>query len=237
MRPRPLCLALSLLAAIATTAHAFTDDEVIDGFNKTVFGSEYGLPFTQGYVRKFDETVRFSIRARGFPLREAQVAAFVERIDRLIANLDAERVEEEDDANFTVYVVPRSLYAETVRRVVLDGSSGPVRGRCIVRALFNRSGIERSDAVIVGDEGDALFSRCMTEEILQGLGPLNDDASLEHSMFNDNSPFTAWRRYDRLILNMLYDDRIEIGARRGTVEPLLPEVLRDVKDRIAREGG
>ena len=232
------CFGLALLAGamLALPARAFTDADVIDGFERTVFGSEYGLPFTQAYVRKFAGPVRFHIRARGFPLRRAQVAEFVRRIDRLVANLRAVEVEDEERANFVVHVVARRRYEATVREAVLgQDSSQQVPGRCMVRALFSRSGIERSDAVIVGDEGDALFSRCMTEEILQGLGPLNDDPTLEHSMFNDASPFTSWRRFDRLIVNMLYHPRIEVGAWRWQVRSLLPDVLAEVKADIARE--
>lgn len=229
-------LVAGLLVA-GTPAHAFTDEEVVDGFLKTVFGSEYGLPFAGGYVRKFTGPVRFHIRSRDFPLRRAQVASFVERIDRLVFDLSARVVNREEDANFIVHVVPRRRYESVVRQRVLgENSTQPVPGRCMVRAVFTTDGIERSEAVIVGDEGDPLFSRCMTEEILQGLGPLNDDTSLKHSMFNDTSPFTTWRRFDRLILNMLYDPRIAPGERRWNVAPKLPAILRDVKQRIARSG-
>ena len=86
--------------------------------------------------------------------------------------------------------------------------------------------------MIVADEGEALFKRCMTEEVLQGLGPLNDDRSLNASMFNDATSFTSFRRFDRILLNMLYDRRIEIGASPKTVAPLLPQVVRDVKRRL-----
>ena len=74
----------------------------------------------------------------------------------------------------------------------------------IVRVLSRRSGILRSDAVIVSDQGHSLFQRCMIEEILQGLGPVNDDKSLVHSVFNDETSFDYFTQFDRLILNMLY---------------------------------
>ena len=38
----------------------------------------------------------------------------------------------------------------------------------MVRSIYSRSGIKRSDAVIVADQGDSQFKRCMIEEILQG---------------------------------------------------------------------
>lgn len=215
-------------------AYAYSDAVLIDGFNKTVFGSEYsGAPFGSSYVRKFSGPVRFYIRSRAGLQRKRQVTRFVRRLERLIAGLDVRVVNSERRANFVVHIVNRRDYVTTVRRDVFGSGSARVRGRCMVRSVYSRRGISRSDAVIVADEGNALFKRCMTEEILQGLGPLNDDRSLRFSMFNDNTRFTTFRRFDRLILNMLYDRRIRNGATPGEVSRLLPVVTRDVQRRIA----
>ena len=103
----------------------------------------------------------------------------------------------------------------------------------MVRSIFTRAGISRSDAVIVSDEGESLFRRCMTEEILQGLGPLNDDRSLSLSMFNDTSHFTNFRRFDRYILNMLYDPRVQNGASKKATQPVLASAYRRARLRIS----
>ena len=92
-------------------------------------------------------------------------------------------------------------------------------GKCLVRVVSTSAGISRSDAVIVADEGEFLFHRCMVEEILQGLGPVNDDRSLGESVFNDMSRHATFTDFDRHILNMLYhpadragDDQARGGA-------------------------
>ena len=230
-----LVFAAGFAVQTAAAQAAYSDESLIEGFEKTVFGSEYsGFLISGSYVRKFDGPVRFHIRADGFGQRKTQVTRFLRSLERLIRGLDVEIVAREGDANFVVYVVKRKDYAKTVRNDVFKGGNPTVRGRCMVRAVFSRKGISRSDAVIVADEGDALFKRCMTEEILQGLGPLNDDQSLKASMFNDATSFTSFRRFDRILLNMLYDKRIEIGASPKAVAPLLPQVLRDVKKRLTR---
>jgi hypothetical protein len=72
----------------------------------------------------------------------------------------------------------------------------------------------------------------MIEEILQGLGPLNDNNSLPESIFNDDSNHTSFTSFDRLILNMLYDKRIKNGARQRTVNKILPNVLADARKRF-----
>jgi hypothetical protein len=100
-----------------------------------------------------------------------------------------------------------------------------------VRVVSGRGGIKRSDAVIVADEGEFLFRRCLVEEVLQGLGPANDDATLSHSVFNDRSVHSTFTSFDRFILNMLYDPRVRPGMRKAEANSVLPAVLADIRAR------
>ncbi|MEL6947544.1 MAG: DUF2927 domain-containing protein [Pseudomonadota bacterium] len=232
-RSKVIAVAWVLLSALCAghPAHAVTDAAIIDGFQKTVFGSEYARRQT-AYVRKFVGPVRFYVRSRVGRAPVARVHQFISQLDGLISNLNPRLMPSVRFANFTVHLVNRAQYKDTVRRIVLRNPNAPVRGRCMVRSIFSRMGITRSDAVVVVDEGAALFERCMHEEILQGLGPLNDDPSLADSMFNDRSRHTEFRRFDRLILNVLYDPRIRVGASPQEVARVLPRVVRDVRRRI-----
>jgi hypothetical protein len=98
--------------------------------------------------------------------------------------------------------------------------------------ISNRNGIERSDAAIVADEGEFLFQRCMVEEILQGLGPVNDDPALAESVFNDESAASSFTSFDRHILNMLYHPLIEPGMTKAEVRRVLPQVAAEVRARL-----
>ena len=104
-----------------------------------------------------------------------------------------------------------------------------VPGLCIVRSRFGRAGIRRSEALIVSDAGEALFRRCLSEEILQGLGPLDDTALVKASVFNGASAAERPTRSDRILLEMLYDPRLSPGMDAETARPLLPRLLRDAK--------
>jgi hypothetical protein len=232
IRPvRALLLAAALLVA-PQPVRAASDAEIIRGFNLTVFGAEYSpMGFQSNYVRKFNGTVRFHIENLASRNRVPEVRAFIQSLNRSIANFRAEIVNSPARANFVVYVVDRKDYVDTVRNKVYRRAGASTPGKCLVRSVFSRSGINRSDAVIVSDEGEALFNRCKAEEILQGLGPLNEHPSLYESMFNDRTRHTSFTRFDRLILNMLYDKRIRNGATLESVQPLLPVVLRDAKRR------
>ena len=231
---RQVC-ALILAAALAFMPHparAASDAELIRGFNLTVFGAEYSpLGFQSNYIRKFNGTVRFHIVNLASRNRVPEIRAFILSLNRSIGNFRAEIVDSPARANFTVYVVDRKDYTATVRDKVYRRTTASTPGKCLVRSVFSRNGINRSDAVIVSDEGEALFDRCKVEEILQGLGPLNEHPSLTESMFNDRTRHTSFTRFDRIIVNMLYDKRIKNGATLESVQPLLPAVLRDAKRR------
>ncbi len=217
----------------STAASTYSNHSIIDGFNRTVFGAEYApFGYQSGYVRKYRSQVRFYIHARSSRDREAAVRGFALSLSKQISGLQTTVVSNPSKANFHIYVVDREDYTKTVREEVYRNSRKEVPGKCLVRSVFSRFGIIRSDAVIVSDEGEALFQRCKVEEILQGLGPLNEHHSLSASVFNDRSRHTSFTRFDRIILNMLYDPRIRVGKSRASVQDLLPLVLEDVRRRV-----
>ncbi len=222
-----------LAGTLQLPAIAASDFKIIDGFNKTVFGAEYSPYGVQSkYIRKFRGPVRFFIHNSSKKNRSRNVRAFILGLNSKIDGLKTVVVNSRTRANFNVYIVDRKDYVKTVRNSITRNQSSDAPGKCFVRTVFTPNGIIRSDAIIVSDEGENLFQRCMAEEILQGLGPLNEHTSLHESMFNDRSKHTHFTRFDRYILNMLYDPRIKIGASQAKIQKLLPIVLNDIKKRF-----
>ena len=214
--------------AIAQTA--FSDAALFDGFHRTVFGLEYDNGGQgAGLVKKFAGPVRVYVDHRAQQDRRAPVQRFVASVNRAVRGLDLRLVDSPLEANFTVYVVDRRQYAQVIQDDIYNSPRAQVRGRCMVRVLTGSTGISRAQAVIVSDEGDFLFNRCMVEEILQGLGPLNDDATLSASVFNDTSRHARFMLHDRFILNMLYHPAVEPGMSQSEVDAVLGRVLADVR--------
>jgi hypothetical protein len=210
----------------------FSDDELVDGFQKTVFGVEYGGAVAGSSVKKFEDTVKLHVVNLADKDRQREIAGFVSRLPRLVKGLDIRMARPGENPNFTVYVVDRADYVDTVRSDVLASTHGAAPGQCMVRVYPSSLGIVRSTAVIVSDEGDSLFRRCMVEEILQGLGPLNDNAALYASVFNDRSQHDRFMPFDRAVVSMLYDRRIRPGMTRTEVGTLLPRILADVRRSV-----
>lgn len=228
-----LLSAIVLTSSWTSPALAASDSELVRGFNLTVFGAEYSpMGIQSRYVRKFRGTVKFKVHNLSRKNRNSEARRFIRGLSSKIRGLKTQIVGGSGSANFNVYVVDRADYENTVRSKVYRRAGARVPGKCLVRSVFSRNGIVRSDAVIVSDEGEALFKRCLAEEILQGLGPLNEHTSLRQSMFNDRTKHTKFTKFDRYILNMLYDKRIQNGASPKSVNVVLPAVLRDVRRRL-----
>ncbi|WP_428687600.1 DUF2927 domain-containing protein [Roseibium sp.] len=224
---------LLLVSPVQAANDSFSTEELLAGFEKTVFGLEYRSWSWRPYlVKKFTTPVRFYVHNLSSRDRRKTVYRFIRDIGKQVGGLTTNVADTPSRANFEIYVVDRAQYEAVVRKDVYKSERAKVPGRCLVRVVSGRNGIKRSTAVIVSDEGEFLFKRCLVEETLQGLGPMNDDASLTHSVFNDSSRHSRFTVFDQIILNMLYDPRIKPGMSQQQTRPILPLVARDARRRV-----
>ncbi|WP_159807676.1 DUF2927 domain-containing protein [Litoreibacter roseus] len=82
-------------------------------------------------------------------------------------------------------------------------------------------------AIVRAEHPDLLRQSCYHEEIAQGLGLNNDSAVARPSIFNDDNEFALLTRHDELLLDMLYDERLPLGAN--------PTQVRQVAEVLAAE--
>jgi Protein of unknown function (DUF2927) len=212
----------------------FTDAEIIDGFFKVTFGAEFHVAGGVDRIRKYDGPVRVYFDNRAQPDRSPQVNAAVADIRARIRDLDIAMTAKREDAQIVVSLVRDRDLALAIRTLY-----GIDRARRIQRSLepqclsgFRKdenSRILRSDVLIVADAGDFVFYDCIYEELLQSLGPINDDTTVPWTMFNDEVQMGFFDRYDQYLLNILYDPRIKPGMTRAQVEALLPAILPQVR--------
>jgi hypothetical protein len=217
----------------------FTDKEIVDGFFKVTFGAEFQVAGRTDRIRKFAAPVRIYIDNRAWPDRRSQVTAVIDDIRSRIRNLDMAVTANRSEANVVVSLVRdrdlgrtiRSLYGiERARRI-----QSSLQPQCL--SGFRKDDeyrITYADVIIVADAGDFIFYDCIYEELLQALGPINDDSTLPWSMFNDNVQLGFFDIYDQYILNILYHPRIRPGMSRAEVEAELPAVLPEVRTWVAK---
>jgi hypothetical protein len=218
----------------ATERKNFTDAEIVDGFFKVTFGAEFHVAGGVDRIRKYDGPVRVFVDNRAQPDRSPGVAAVVDDIRKRIRDFDIAMTGKREDAQIVVSLVRDRDLAHAIRSLY-----GIDRARRIQRSLepqclsgFRKdenSRILHSDVLIVADAGEFVFYDCIYEELLQSLGPINDDTTVPWTMFNDDVQMGFFDLYDQYLLNILYDPRIRPGMSRSQVEALLPEVLPQVR--------
>jgi len=222
----------------ATERLTFNDDEIKDGFFKIAFSAELQLDARVEKIRKFDGPVRIFVDGDASPDRRAAITAIVDDIRAHVDHLDLAMTDAREAANFTVILVTDRKLARTIRT-----RYGNSQAKQIERSLNPQclSGIgkdktyriRRAEAILPVDAGDFTFYDCAYEELLQGLGAINDDSSVPWTMFNDDVRMGFFDVYDQYLLNILYDPRIHPGMTKADVTRLLPEVLETARAWVA----
>lgn len=227
-----LTLACFVAGGFTTSAAAMSDETVKKGFIRTVMSAEYGSGAHVKTVKKYNGYVRFAVVNHSKRNRRPAVTKFVRQLNGKIRGLRAGLVGRPSSANFIIHVVDKSQYADVLRKHVFRSASAPIRGRCYAHVKLGSKGIQRTSVVIVSDAGEKIFKRCLVEEVLQGLGPLNDAAPASLSVFSGSSRHTTFTHYDRILMNVLYDPRVKAGMTKKQVLAVLPKVISDTRRRL-----
>ena len=221
----------------AEQRQGFSDAEIRNGFFKIALDAELALDAPVHRIRKFDELVRIFIDAKG--QHAATLAAIVADIRRRVDHLDLALTEDRDAANFIVTLVAARDLIPAIRtrfgREKANKIEHSLSPQCLSGiAKDGAYRIRRAEVILPTDVGEFSFYDCAYEELLQGLGAINDDASVPWTMFNDNVQMGFFDIYDQYLLNILYDPRIRPGMTRSEVERILPAVLTTVRDQVSR---
>ena len=218
---------------------AFSDAEIADGFFKIAFGAELSVAGGANRVRKFDGPVRVFLDSRAHANRRADIVAVIGDIHAYVNHLDIELTEDRKAANVVVTVVrDRHELVRTMRSLYGRRRADEIERRLAPRCLSGFSEdaehrIKRAEVLLTADGGDFGFLDCAYEELLQALGPINDDRSVPWTMFNDDVQMGFFDIYDQYILNILYDPRVRPGMTRRELEVLLPDILPTIRRRIS----
>jgi hypothetical protein len=217
----------------------FSDAEIVDGFFKIAFGAELSVAGGSNRVRKFDGPVRVFLDNRTHASRRPDIVTVISDIRAYVDHLDIDLTEDRKAANVVVTLVrDRAELLRTMRsfygRKRADEIERRLRPRCL--SGFGEDPehrIRRAEVLLTADGDDFSFLDCAYEELLQALGPINDDRSVPWTMFNDDVQMGFFDVYDQYILNILYDPRVRPGMTRRQLEALLPDILSEIRKRIS----
>jgi hypothetical protein len=138
-----------------------------------------------------------------------------------------------------VTLVDKRDFKQTVRSVFGSERAAQIERWLTPQCLSGfakdrRYRISRAEVILPVDAGEFMFYDCAYEELLQALGPINDDSSVPWTMFNDDVQMGFFDRYDQYLLNILYDPRVHPGMTKQEVGSLLPQILPTVRAWVSR---
>jgi len=226
----------------AAESKSFTDRQIIDGFLKITFGAEFHTAGRIDRIRKFDGPVRVYIDSRARPDRTRQVSEVVADIRHRIANLDIAVTDDRKSANLVVSLVRDRDLTRTIATLYgLDRArkiQSTLEPQCLAGFRKDeRYRIVHGEVIIVVDAGDFVFYDCAYEEILQALGPINDDETITWTMFHDDVQMGFFDVYDQYLLNLLYHARIRPGMTREEAHATAVDVLPEVRSFVTQTNG
>jgi hypothetical protein len=220
----------------------FSDAEITDGFFKTAFGAEFNLAGRVNRIRKFVGPIRVYAESRNRPDRRKQLADVVADIRAHVEHLDIAVADSREAANVIVRMVRNRDLNRTIRAYFGSSQAKRIQHSLNPQCLsgFRKDAqyrIQHADVILPVDAGDFIFYDCAYEELLQALGPINDDSSVPWTMFNDDVQLGFFGIYDQYLLNILYDPRIRPGMTRGQVRAALPAVLPSARAYVRKTNG
>lgn len=169
---------------------------------------------------------------RGDRLR--QLEHIIADIRDRVAGLDIGVTADRRAANMLVTLVRDRNLANTIRNVYGRERARRIESTLEPQCLSGFSKEERfrilhSHVILVVDAGEFVFADCVYEEVLQGLGPINDETSVPWSMFNDNVQLGFFGLYNQYLVNILYHPRLRPGMTKDEAAAVLPEILPEVR--------
>ncbi len=213
----------------------FDSAELETGFLRLAFGSDMQrLSDSEDRIHKFDHPIRFHITSTATKDRSDAYLRVLDDFSIRVPRIDVAAV----DASVPPDVIVRLLDSKDFART-LAGALGnrtardfmdQTNPRCTTRSRADKNGaVLRADVFIVVDKGTDVFLDCAYHETLHALGLMNHADDLPFTTLNQNRRVGYLSVYDLAMLQMLYDRRIRAGMDRAEVEPLLPEIIKDLK--------
>ncbi len=116
----------------------------------------------------------------------------------------------------------------------VNSFGGYLRGNSV--RWTSQTRLQKSVVLIPDDAPPYIVRACINEEIGQALGPVNDLYYVANTVFNDDNVHTSLTSFDKLMLRVLYDDRLVVGMSREIALPIVQNILQEINPVGNRAG-
>jgi Protein of unknown function (DUF2927) len=211
----------------------FSTPELMRGFLVLAFGSDLRIGIAPRGIRRFDRPIRVAVIASGSVDRSAAmrrvIAEYAEKVPTLhlsvvqagaSADIEVRLIDEKD---FTAAL--RAAFGAEITRAFVARTDP----QCMTSVKSDADGaVVRAVSFIIVDKGDAVFLDCAYHELLHTFGLSNHDQHNPWTTLNQHRMVGYLSVYDRSLLTLLYDPRLQPGMTATQARAVLPGLIRDL---------
>ena len=225
------------------TAVELTDDDYVANFETVAFYREFDPEKRSRELTRWEVPLRIALIG---DVKERYIGYATEHIEEMAA-ISGRPVglAGSDDANIVVIFSPepfeqalttyrdyyRPFFISDVSMERITTAMKP-EATCFGHIVIddNRpSEVIGAVILIPTDLGRFVVRSCIIEELTQAMGLFNDSDDIEPSIFNDSSPSMALTDHDRILLQLLYDERLRPGMSWEEAEPIVRKAVAELR--------
>tara|TARA_B100001057_G_scaffold363715_1_gene366441 strand:- start:693 stop:1619 length:927 start_codon:yes stop_codon:yes gene_type:complete len=234
----------------------FDIDDIVEAFEQLAFYNEYDigknklLPNSNAVsLAKWKSNINISVRFGG-SVDKKQKNKDLQEINGLISNLAkiTNQKIKVSQKNANIYVVVanqkeiKNLIDEIgLHRPEFDPKRIPIITQlpkdihCMAMTSMSsepNSAISSALVIIRDELPDIMRKACIHEEIAQSLGLTNDSHFARPSIFNDDDEFATLTKFDEILLQILYNNRLQPGISEKEAAQLVKKIATEINDLI-----
>jgi hypothetical protein len=211
----------------------FTSAELTRGFLALAFGSDLSIGAKSKGVRRFTHDIRARVVSTGSVDRKAAMEKIITEYAAAVPNLRLHLAQGGDEADITVRLIDEGDFANAIEsafgRETARTFVEKTDAQCMTSVRSDQDGeIAHSISFVIVDQGDDVFLDCAYHELLHAFGLSNHDDKNPWTMLNQERQVGYLTVYDRALLTILYDPRLEPGLTRSEARRLLPKLIHDL---------
>ena len=202
------------------------------GFLALAFGSDLRIGARPRGVRRFDRPIKARVIAGGSIDRVAAMQRIIDEYARSVPNLHLS-LAEAPPADVEVRLIDEKDFRSALHAAFGAEVAGTFIRRtdpqCMTSVKSSTEGdILRSVSFIIVDKGDDVFLDCAYHELLHAFGLSNHDQRNPWTTLNQKRMVGYLTVYDRSLLTLLYDPRMQSGMTAKQARARLPGLIHDL---------
>jgi len=210
----------------------FTAAELSRGFLALAFGSDLRIGARPLGIRRFDQGIRARIIAGGTVDRSNEMARVIEEYAREVPGLELRLGPSTASAEIEIRLIDEKDFQSALQAAfgakVARAFVSRTDPQCMTSVKSTADGkIVHSVSFIIVDKGEDVFLDCAYHELLHAFGLSNHDQHNPWTTLNQRRMVGYLTVYDRSLLTLLYDPRIQPGMTVRQARAVLPDIIAE----------